>query len=47
MKMRRYAQSAVSKHQALEDGLDKAKGKFKHWEQEAKESIERIAGAEK
>ena len=46
-KLRRYAWYAASKHQALEDGLAKVKGRSKHWEQKAKEGIERIAGAEK
>ena len=46
-KLQRYAQSASSKHHALEDALDKTKARSKHWEQKAKESIVRIAGAEK
>ena len=46
-KLRRYAQCAASKHHALEDALDKAKGRSKHWERKAKEGIERITGAEK
>ena len=46
-KLRCYAQSAASKHQALENGLGKAKGRSKHWERKAKEGIERITGAEK
>ena len=46
-KLRHYAQSAVSKHQALKDGLGKAKGISKHWERKVKEGIERIASAEK
>ena len=37
----------ASKHQALEDGLGKAKGRSKHWELKAKEGIERIAGTKK
>ena len=37
----------ASKHQALEDGLGKDKGRAKHWERKAKEGIERIAGMEK
>ena len=45
--LRRYAQSAFSKHHTLEDALGKAKGRFKHWEQKAKAGIERIAGAGK
>ena len=35
------------KHQALEDGLGKAKGRSKHWESKAKEGIEMITGADK
>ena len=46
-KLRHYAQSAASKHHALEDALDKDKGRSKHWERKAKEGIERIASAEK
>ena len=46
-KLWRYAQSTASKHHALEDTLDKTKAKFKHWEQKAKEGIERMTGAEK
>ena len=46
-KLRRYAQSAVSKHHALDDALDKAKAKSMSWEWKAKAGIERITGAEK
>ena len=46
-KLRLYAQSAVSKHHALEDSLGKAKSRAKHWERKAKEGTERIMGAEK
>ena len=35
-KLRLYAQSVVSKHQALDDALVKAKARSKHWEREAK-----------
>ena len=42
-KLRRYAQSAASKHHALE----KAKARSKHWEQKAKKGIERITSVEK
>ena len=45
--MPRYAQSTASKHHALEDALNKAKARSKHWEWKAKEGIERIIGAEK
>ena len=46
-KLRLYAQSAVSKHHALEDSLGKAKARAKHWERKAKEGTERITGVEK
>ena len=42
-----YAQSATSKHRALEESLDKAKFWSKHWERKAKEGTERIMNAEK
>ena len=42
-----YAQSGASKHHALEDSIDKTKARSKHWEQKAKEGIERITDAEK
>ena len=35
-KLRLYAQSVFSKHQALDDALVKAKARSKHWEREAK-----------
>ena len=46
-KLRRYAQSVASKHHALEDALDKAKARSKHWEWKAKVDIERITSVEK
>ena len=46
-KLRLYAQSAVSKHQALDSSLPKAKSRSKHWEWEAKAGAEKIARAEK
>ena len=46
-KLRCYAKFVASKHQALEDGLGKAKGRSKHWEQKVKEGIEMIADAKK
>ena len=46
-KLRLYAQSAISKHQALDDSLAKAKSRSKHWEREAKAGTEKIARAEK
>ena len=42
-KLRLYVQSAISKYQALDASLAKAKSKSKHWEQEAKADGERIA----
>ena len=41
-KLRLYAQSATSKHHALEESLDKANSQSKHWELKAKEGTERI-----
>ena len=46
-KLRLYAQSTVTKHQALDASLAKAKSKFKHWEREAKTGAKKIARAEK
>ena len=45
--MRLYAQSAISKHQALDASLAKAESKSKHWKQEAKASAEKIERVEK
>ena len=42
-----YAQSAVTKHQALDISLDKDKSRSKHWEREAKASAEKVVGVEK
>ena len=44
--LRRYAQSTVSKHNALDDALGKAKAKSRYWEQKAKEGTERAMGEE-
>ena len=46
-KLQLYAQSAPSKHQALEDGLGKSRSKAKYWERKAKEGTERATRAEK
>ena len=46
-KLQLYAQSAISKHQALDTSLAKAMSKSKYWEQEAKANGERIAQMEK
>ena len=43
--MQLYAQLATSKHRALEEYLDKAKSRSKHWEQKAREGTEKIKGA--
>ena len=42
-----YAQSAVSKHQALDASLAKAESKSKHWQREAKADVEKREQAEK
>ena len=42
-----YSQSPVSKHQALDDSLAKAKSRSKHWEREAKADAEKIKGVVK
>ena len=44
-KLRLYAQSVVSKHQALDASLAKAKSRSKHGE--AKTGVEKVVGAEK
>ena len=41
-RLRLYAQSAVSKHQALEASLAKAESKLKRLKQEAKDGAEKI-----
>ena len=46
-KLRLYAQSTVSKHQALNVSLAKARFWSKHWEQEAKAGVKKAAGEEK
>ena len=46
-KLRIYAYSTVSKHQALDASLAKVKSKSKHWEREAKAGGRRIARMEK
>ena len=35
--LRRYAHSGISKHNALDDAVGKARAKSRHWEQKAKE----------
>ena len=45
--LQRYAQSTISKHNALNDALGKARAKSQYWEREAKKGIERATGAEK
>ena len=44
--LRRYAQSDVSKHNALDNALGKARAKSRHWERKAKESTERAMSVE-
>ena len=46
-KLRLYAYSAVSKHQALDVALVKAKDRSKHWEQEAKASARKTMNTER
>ena len=46
-KLQLYAQSVVSKHQALNASLAKVESKLKHWKREAKASVEKIERAEK
>ena len=46
-RLRLYAQSAVSKHHALNAFLAKAESKLKHWKQEAKAGAEKIERVEK
>ena len=46
-KLRLYAQSAVSKHQALDNALVKAKARSKHWEREPKASVGKTVSVEK
>ena len=46
-KLRLYAQSAISKHQALDEALGKAKAWSKHWERKAKASIGKAVSVEK
>ena len=46
-KLQLYAQSAVTKHQALDASLAKAKSRSKHWEWEAKAGAKKIAWVEK
>ena len=46
-RLRLYAQSSLSKHQALDSSLAKAKSKSKRWKQEAKAGAEKIEQVEK
>ena len=46
-KLRRYAQSVVSKNHALDDALDKSKARSKHWERKAMARIKRMTSVEK
>ena len=46
-KLRLYAQSVVSNHQALDNALVKAKALSKHWEHEAKAGAGKDGSVEK
>ena len=46
-RLRLYAQSSVSKHQALDASLAKAESKEKYWKQEAQAGAEKIEREEK
>ena len=46
-KLQRYAGFAVSKHNSLDDALEKARAKSRYWERKAKEDTERATRAEK
>ena len=41
-KLRLYTYSSISKHQALDASLGKAKSKSKHWEREAKAGAKKL-----
>ena len=45
--LRRYARSAVSKHNSLDDALGKARVMSRYWDRKAKEGTDRATGAEK
>ena len=45
--MRLYAQSVISKHQALDDALVKDKARSKHWEREVKAGAGKTASPER
>ena len=46
-KLRLYPQSVITKHQALDASLTKAKSRSKHWELKVKANAKKIVGAEK
>ena len=46
-KLRLSAQSAISKHQALDNALVKAKARSKHWEREVKVGPRKTGSAER
>ena len=46
-KLRLYAQSTISKHQALDEAMVKAKSRSKHWDQEANASTGKTASVER
>ena len=45
-RLRLYTQSVVSNHRTLSASLVKAESSSRHWENEAKESVEKMARAE-
>ena len=45
--LRRYAQFAVSRHNALDDTLSKARAKSRYWERKANEGTKRATGTMK
>ena len=45
-RLRLYAQSVVSNHRAPSASLDEVESSSRHWDNEAKESIEKMARAE-
>ena len=46
-KLQLYAQSAISKHQALDDAMVNAKVRSKHWEWEAKAGTGKTVSTER
>ena len=46
-RLRLYAQSAISKHQALDASLAKVESKAEYWKQKAQAGVEKTERAEK